>query len=75
MRDARARIYISRNFNKSLDLKLSSGSGHIYISRNFNKSLDKKIFYLHRNSIYISRNFNKSLDRGTGEAGGGDLHK
>ena len=33
-------IYISRNFNKSLDLVGGLGDITIYISRNFNKSLD-----------------------------------
>ena len=36
-------IYISRNFNKSLDPRVRAVAGAgIYISRNFNKSLDVK---------------------------------
>ena len=55
-------IYISRNFNKSLDgLCLAHLCGPIYISRNFNKSLDT-VPCPRALLIYISRNFNKSLD-------------
>ena len=59
-------IYISRNFNKSLDVLRELGLHiEIYISRNFNKSLDFfALFCAH--DIYISRNFNKSLDKSAG---------
>ena len=55
------KIYISRNFNKSLDRGRPEAGEDIYISRNFNKSLD--VDTINRMlAIYISRNFNKSLD-------------
>ena len=68
-------IYISRNFNKSLDATTHGDTSVlIYISRNFNKSLDIAL-KLRGARIYISRNFNKSLDTQACCAGSGHLHK
>ncbi len=39
-------IYISRNFNESLDLKVTPVIAGIYISRNFNESLDQRMVAL-----------------------------
>ena len=40
--EANKLIYISRNFNKSLDPRVAMRRARIYISRNFNKSLDQE---------------------------------